>query len=117
MACQKINGLGIRLEEGQKRACEHLLATESEQNRLPAMGEGSEVEVSHLGDIQKAVTPLVVENDEVVQAGELVFRLQILDAREIPRRIHILDSQALAFVKENLVHETPQVSENLAHRR
>ena len=117
MASEKVNNLGVRLQQGHKGACEHLLAPEGEKDRLPALGEGSEVEVAHLCDIQEAVAALVVENDEVVQARELVFRLQILNAGKIPRGVHILHAQAGSFVEEHLVHEAPEVSENLAHWR
>ena len=117
MASQKINNLGLRLQQCHKSAGEHLLPPEGEKDRLPTLGEGSEVEVAHLCDIQEAVAAFVVENDQVVQARELVFRLQILDAGKIPRGVHILHTQAGSLVEEHLVHEAPEVSENLAHWR
>ena len=115
MAGEKINTLRFRFKEAENCAGEHLLATEGQENGLAAMRKGAQVEVAHLRDVQKALAALVVKDHEVVQAGEFIFGLKILNSREIPCRVDILHAQSLTLVEENLVHEAPQVPKNLAH--
>ena len=63
VAIHKIHDFGIWLEKGKQIACEYLLSSEGAEDRLSSLGQGGEVEVSHLCDIQEAMASIVVKDE------------------------------------------------------